>query len=508
MTFAQELQNSIFFLIQKSSTTLPFDVQVALEKARQQESLNSNGEFSLTTIEENVFLAQNKTIPICQDTGFPTFYVTHTPNFSQKIIKQAIIFSIKKATKVGLLRPNAVDSISGKNSGDNTGFKIPKIIFTLDEESQAEHLKISLILKGGGSENVSMQHALPCKTSFGNAGRDLDGIKKVVLETIKNAEGKGCAPGIISVHIGGDRVTGFEQAKLNLFKNLNQPHEDKILENLAQEIYQAANQLKIGPMGLGGNSTVLAVKISNSHRIPASFFVTVNYNCWALRRGSISCDNFAKINGHSWENSPADFSKRIKNNICNEASLRHRQKLSKTNKINIKKLNFPLTEQDILDLKIGDRVLLSGEIFTGRDLIHHYVVAENQNLPIDISNSAIYHCGPVMKKESKTWQVIAAGPTTSIREEPYQAAFIKKTKIRGIIGKGGMGQKTLAALKLEKAVYFHAIGGAAAIYASKISQVINVHYLNEFGIPEALWQMKIKDFPVIVTMDAHGNSLH
>jgi fumarate hydratase class I len=174
------------------------------------------------------------------------------------------------------------------------------------------------------------------------------------------------------------------------------------------------------------------------------------------------------------------------------------------------KIDLPVSEEDIRKLKVGDEVLLNGVMVTARDRAHKYMVEDR---PDDIremlEGSVIYHCGPVMKQQDDgEWKVIAAGPTTSIREEPYQADVIAEYKVRGVIGKGGMAKKTLAGLKKSGAVYLHAIGGASQIFAEAVEKVEGVTKLEEFGVPEAFWQFRVKDFPVVVTMDSHGGSLH
>lgn len=173
-------------------------------------------------------------------------------------------------------------------------------------------------------------------------------------------------------------------------------------------------------------------------------------------------------------------------------------------------LYFPFTEDKIRALKVGDQVSLSGVLYTGRDAVHKYL-HEGGALPdgVDFRDGVIYHCGPVvLKDENDEWKVTAAGPTTSIREEPYQGDIIERFGLRGVIGKGGMGPKTLAACKEHGCVYFHGIGGAAQVLAECITKVRDVHMLEEFGSPEAIWELEIKDFPAVVTMDSHGNSLH
>ena len=169
------------------------------------------------------------------------------------------------------------------------------------------------------------------------------------------------------------------------------------------------------------------------------------------------------------------------------------------------RLQAPITEEQIRTLQVGDVVLISGRVVTGRDAVHSHLMKHDP--PVDLKGSVLYHCGPVVVQEGDTWRVTAAGPTTSIREEPYQADIVKRYGVRAVIGKGGMGARTLAGLKASGAVYLNAIGGAAQFYARCIERVDGVSLL-EFGTPEAMWHLQVKDFPAIVTMDAHGNSLH
>src|SRR5204863_9301293 len=168
-------------------------------------------------------------------------------------------------------------------------------------------------------------------------------------------------------------------------------------------------------------------------------------------------------------------------------------------------LNAPLTEDAVRSLRVGDVVLVSGPMFTGRDAVHSHLMKHEP--PVDLRGSVLYHCGPVVAKEGDRWRVTAAGPTTSSRQGPYQGEIITRYGIRAVIGKGGMGAKTLAAMKEHGAVYLNAIGGAAQFYARAIKRVDDVSLL-DFGTPEAMWHLTVEDFPAIVTMDAHGNSLH
>jgi len=171
------------------------------------------------------------------------------------------------------------------------------------------------------------------------------------------------------------------------------------------------------------------------------------------------------------------------------------------------RLEAPFTEEKIRNLKVGDMVEISGVVLTGRDAVHKWLHEGNEP-PVSLKDAIIYHCGPVVMKKKGKWVVTAAGPTTSTREEPYQAGIIEKHGLRGVIGKGGMGEKTRQACQKFGCVYFHAVGGAAQVLAESIQEVETVYGLEKFGSPEAIWQLRVKDFPVVVTIDAHGNSLH
>ena len=173
-------------------------------------------------------------------------------------------------------------------------------------------------------------------------------------------------------------------------------------------------------------------------------------------------------------------------------------------------LSFPFTEGKIRALRVGDEVVISGVVFTGRDAVHKYLHEGGQLPPgVNLRDGILYHCGPVvLKDEQGDWKVTAAGPTTSIREEPYQAQIIKDFGIRGVIGKGGMGDRTLAACKEFGCAYLHAVGGAAQVLAECVKKVRNVYFLDKFGSPEAIWEFEVENFPAVVTMDSHGNSLH
>ena len=270
-------------LIRQASCILPNDVISAIEFGRDNEKNGSPAHSALKDILVNCDLAKNTSRPICQDTGTNIWYVYHSQSISQRHLEEEILKATREATKLAYLRPNAVDSITGKNSGDNVGIGLPVIHF---HEWDKNEIAADLLLKGGGSENVSAQYSLP--NTLLKAGRDLEGIRKVVIDAVFNAQGKGCGPGIIGVGVGGDRATSMVEGKEQLFRILNDSNPNPILNELEKQLFSECNQLSIGPMGFGGNTTVLGVKIGARHRLPASFFVSIAYVCWAARRASVS----------------------------------------------------------------------------------------------------------------------------------------------------------------------------------------------------------------------------
>lgn len=487
----EKFQESMYKLIVETSTKLPKDVRRAIAKAKLRENAGTRAAMSLATIVQNIQMADENVSPICQDTGLPTFKIKVPVGVNQMEMKEAIRRAVAQATKDGKLRPNSVDSLTGENSGDNLGIGLPVMKF---EQWEKDYIDVRLILKGGGCENKNIQYSLPCELEgLGRAGRDLDGIRKCILHAVYQAQGQGCSAGFIGVGIGGDRSSGYDLAKEQLFRSVDDVNPNEDLRKLEEYIMEAANKLGIGTMGFGGETTLLGCKIGVMHRIPASFFVSVAYNCWAFRRLGVIIDPHTG-DIQQWlyqEGEDIDF-KQEEEKVTGEA----REVV----------LEAPITEEQIRSLKVGDVVRINGMIYTGRDAIHKHLM--DHDAPVDLNGQIIYHCGPVMlKDENGKWHVKAAGPTTSIREEPYQGEIMKKFGIRAVIGKGGMGAKTLAALKEHGGVYLNAIGGAAQYYAECIQSVEGVDFL-EFGIPEAMWHLRVKDFTAVVTMDSHGNSLH
>ncbi len=480
----------IIELIRRTSGFLPQDVEQVLSLKKKLETPGSKADFALDLVMQNIRLAKRNSLPICQDTGLLTFYVKCPVGFDQIVLQAAMEDAVAQATAKGYLRQNSVDSLTGKNSGTNLGPGSPTFKFV---QTYDKNIDIRLIQKGGGCENMSAQYKLPGEFNGKKFGRDLEGVRACILDAVYQAQGKGCSPGFLGVCIGGDRASGYEWAKYQLLREVDDTNPVAELAALESRIMEEANELAIGPMGFGGKMTIGCCKIGLRNRLPASFFVTIAYMCWAYRRRGFVLNQEGEV--VEWLYQPMDeFDKPLD--------------LPETFKIpagEIKTLTTPLSEQDIRSLKVGDIVVLNGTIFTGRDAVHKYLYEGGELEPI--KNGIIYHCGPVILKQDGEYKTMAAGPTTSIREEPYQGEIIEKFGIKAVIGKGGMGAKTLKACQNYGAVYLHAIGGAAQIYAQCVKKIPNV-YLEQFGSPEAVWEMQVEGFPAVVTMDSHGNSLH
>ncbi|MBN1824932.1 MAG: fumarate hydratase [Candidatus Eisenbacteria bacterium] len=276
----------IYRLIRSASTDLPEDVENALRSAKEKEPPGGTSANTFEAILENVRMAREKGTPICQDTGSLIFYVDHPAGASMTAFRREIEAAAARATKDVLLRPNAVDPVTGKNSGNNVGVNAPYITFT---EWEKPEIRVRLMLKGGGSENVGTQYKLP-DGAIG-AGRDLEGIRRAAIDAIVKAQGKGCAPGVVGIGIGGDRSTSYLLSKKLFFRPIGSSNEDPALDALEKRLHGELNRLGIGPMGFGGGTTVLDVFIGAQHRHPATFFVAVSYMCWACRRKSMTIRN-------------------------------------------------------------------------------------------------------------------------------------------------------------------------------------------------------------------------
>lgn len=286
----RNLDASLLELVRRTSAELPEDIKRVINQSLQREKKNSVAWNTLSIIEKNIQLAKERSLPICQDTGSCLFYIDCPVGLDQITFAEVARAAIKEATLKGYLRQNSVDSLTGKNSGTNLGPGAP--VFHFHQHSSSE-LKVRLMLKGGGCENVGQQYSLPMELL--KANRDLAGCRKVILDSVLKAQGKGCGPGVLGVCIGGDRATSYERSKEQLLRKLDDTNSNPELAQLEERILKEANQMGIGPMGFGGEVTLLGVKIGALNRLPASYFVSISYMCWAFRRQGVCLDGNGEI---------------------------------------------------------------------------------------------------------------------------------------------------------------------------------------------------------------------
>jgi len=282
---SQSYTETFVELIRRASTELPADVIAAIEEGRDAEESQGLASIALGTILNNIELARENSAPICQDTGTPVVWIHHPSGMSTRRLRADFETAVREATARRFLRPNAVDTLTGSNTGDGAGRGIPFIHF---EEWDEPGIEVRMILKGGGSENVGTQYKLP-DARLG-AGRDLEGVRRAILDAVVTAQGMGCAPGVLGVCVGGDRVSAFEESKRQLLRPLKDSSPVPELAELEDRLLHEGNELGIGPMGFGGTTTLLAVKIGVLDRVPACYFVTISYMCWADRKAAVSID--------------------------------------------------------------------------------------------------------------------------------------------------------------------------------------------------------------------------
>ncbi len=286
----RNLDASLLELVRRTSAELPEDIKRVINQSLQREKKGSVAWNTFSIIEKNIQLAKERSLPICQDTGSCLFYVDCPVGLDQIAFAEVARAAVKEATLKGYLRQNSVDSLTGKNSGTNLGPGAP--VFHFHQHVSSE-LKVRLMLKGGGCENVGQQYSLPMESL--KANRDLAGCRKVILDSVLKAQGKGCGPGVLGVCIGGDRATSYEHSKEQLLRKVDDTNSNPELAQLEERILKEANQMGIGPMGFGGEVTLLGVKIGALNRLPASYFVSISYMCWAFRRQGISLDGNGEV---------------------------------------------------------------------------------------------------------------------------------------------------------------------------------------------------------------------
>jgi fumarate hydratase, class I len=279
------LREAIVELYRKAATSIPADVMSALQHVHRKEQKGSNAALALSVILENISGAVKTVRPVCQDTGVPVFFVKVPAGLSHLQIRSTIIKATQIATREIPLRPNAVDILTEKNSGDNTGIGFPVMYI---DQIKGRKLFIDLLLKGSGSENIGQLYKLPFEEL--QAERNLEGVRKCVLETVYKAQGKGCPPYVIGVGIGATKDQVTRLSKEQLLRRLDDLNQYPVLSRLEKKIGNDINSLGIGTIGLGGRTTSLGVKIGINHRHPASYFVDISVSCWADRRARMIWD--------------------------------------------------------------------------------------------------------------------------------------------------------------------------------------------------------------------------
>ena len=485
----EQFAESIRQLLVEASTALPADVRRALSQAGEREGPGTLSALALHAIAANVDAAAGRCGVICQDTGLPSFHVKAPVACDKALLEERIGEAVAEATRLGRLRASAIDPLTRHNSGDNRGPGSPSVTI---EPSLSDDLEVRLILKGGGSEIASAQYSLPCELpGLGRAERDLSGVHKCVLHAVHAAQGRGCSAGVLGVAIGGDRAAGYQHAEAQLLRPLDDVNPDPDLARLEDEVRKDADALGIGTMGFGGAATLLGCKVGAISRHPSSYFVTVLYNCWALRRVGAVIDSrtgAVKRRLYAGEGSPAGLEGA-------GPALPTGREVS---------LTTPISEREARSLRVGDVVLLNGLLHTAGESACHYLATHPT--PLSLRGGALYHCRPVVERRADRWVMTAAAPYTSLAVEPYQADLIESLGLRLVIGKGGVGKRTRKTLRERGAAYLSAVGGAAQFYADRVVQTEGAEFL-ALGRPEAMWRVRVQDFPAVVTVDAHGGSL-
>jgi len=473
----RKILEGVLEAIRVAETSLPIWVYEKLLKSYEQSQGIARSQ--LAAILKNVEIATKESKPMCQDTGLVTFYVEIGKNYpmDEDELKEILTEALRIATKEIPIRPNTMDPINGKNPGDNTGKGMPIINI---KRTKSSTLRVYVRPKGGGSEYPTQLCMIP-------PSKGLRGVYECLLKAVFNAGGKPCPPGIVSVAFGSTVEEAFKLSKKKLYRK--EHHEEERVKALEEGWLQDINSLEIGPMGLGGYPSVLDVKIDYLYRHPASFPVAVTFNCWAAREAAVEFDRMGNY-------------KIISENVT-PTSVKSVD-LGGQDGIEIK---LPVKDDEVRSLKVGDIVYLTGTIVTARDEAHKKIIEEGA--PIDMKGLAIYHCGPVVRRKDGVWEVVAAGPTTSARMNDLETKALEKTGAKLIIGKGGMKDELLEDFKRLGVVYLAFTGGAALLAAKRIKRVKDVYWLDELGIPEALWVFEVERFgPLVVAMDSHGNSLY
>ena len=491
-----------FNLLATTATTYPKNfLEKLLNGLKIEENQGSRG--VIATIIENIFLAAEESACLCQDTGVPTFHIYLNPSISIKgDIHAAITEATIRATDEVPIRRNVIEPFSFNNLGNNTGWGTPFLYFHYSHD--AGPMKIRAELKGFGGEIKSTADWI--FTSIENME---DAVLAYIVNNVMLSKGEGCIPGFLGIGVGGYVSEAMFNAKNAVFRELTQKASDSTsgmndssLQRLETRIARCVNQLGLGPMGDGGKTTTLGVYLERRGTHTAVAPVAVSQQCWASRGSEalVAENKVQYLTPHLQKEEIPELRETIS------------QELSRSDiRGNVYELNTPISKEDILKLRVRDIVYLSGTICTSRDGSHRRMLekvkeGKEYDIPKEIlENGVIFHCGPVIAKDSDQWCINAAGPTTSSRFTNDAAFLVDQGIIKVAIGKGTMGGKMVKALR-GKGVYLEAVGGCAVTYQKMIKQT-RVHWL-DLGYPEAVWVFDVSDFgPLMVGIDSQGNSL-
>ena len=488
--------DSVVALITRTSTDLPPDVRHAMGLALATEERNTRAGQALTIIAQNIDQAASCEGPICQDTGMPTFEVRVPVGANQIWMKQQIRAAIAEATRRGKLRPNSVDSITGENSGDNLGPGTPIVHF---EQWEEDEIEVKLILKGGGCENTNAQYSLPTELDhLGRADRTLDGVRKCILHAVWKAQGKGCSPGAVGVCIGGDRTSGYLHAKEQLFRTLDDINADPRLAELETSVMTTANELTVGPMGFGGQTSLIGCKISALNRLPASFFVSIAYDCWAFRRLGVRLDSRTGAIT-SWLYREGDMASAPMLTAKETAAgfpMTGREV----------RLTAPISEEQVRALKVGDVVL---------DFRPH--IHRSRRCPRS-SHEERSACGPPWRRpvplrpsrREGTGRVARDGRRSDHEHSRGAVSGRNSEALRRPCGdrQGRHGRKDACRLEGGRGRLSQRCRWRSAVLCEVYRARRWTCRCCSSARPKRCGTSRSADFPAIVTMDAHGNSLH
>lgn len=452
------------------STRMPDDVVDKLKQLKDAET-SSMGKIIYHTMFDNMQKAIDLNRPACQDTGEIMFFVKVGSRFPllgelQSILKQAV----EEATVKAPLRHNAVEIFDEVNTGKNTGSGVPWVTWDIIPDN--DDAEIEVYMAGGGC-------TLPGRSKVLMPSEGYEGVVKFVFENISTLAVNACPPVLVGVGIATSVETAAVLSRKAILRPIGSRHPNPKAAELELRLEEGLNRLGIGPQGLTGNSSVMGVHIESAARHPSTIGVAVSTGCWAHRRGTLL----------------------VHADLTFENLVSHPERVMK------KILTTPIKAEDLQDIRVGDVIYLTGTLVTCRDVCHRRLIELKRPIPYDLNGKAIFHAGPIVRKNGDKWEMVSVGPTTSMRMESFEREFIEQTGVKLVVGKGGMGPLTEEGCQKFKALHVIFPAGCAVLAATQVEEIEEVHW-TELGMPESLWVCRVKEFgPLIVSIDTHGNNL-